>query len=100
MLRIAYVVNGCYVSFMGTEKSSRFEMIIPPGFMGTVDGWRRTKSDIPTRAEAVRRLVHLGVGAEPILLDMLRMMESLPQDDDLDRHIAAIRQLVRKGLSE
>ena len=42
------------------EKSSRFEMVTPPGWLATVDEWRR-KPDCPSRAGAIRRLVQLAL---------------------------------------
>lgn len=63
MLRIAYGVNGCYVSFMN-EPMKRFEMLAPPDWIAAVDDWRRKQSDIPSRAEAIRRLVEKGLVAE------------------------------------
>lgn len=60
----------------------------------SVDEWRRHQTDIPTRSESIRRLVFLGIGAEPILRDLLAMMEGLPQNADLDRHIRSVRLLV------
>ena len=47
-----------------------------------------------TRSEAIRRLVNLGADSEPILGDFLEMLESLPSNKDLDRHIAEVRRLV------
>jgi hypothetical protein len=58
------VVNGWYVSVM--EKRvlmQRFEMKAPPGWLELVDQWRAQQSGIPPRAEAIRRLVELGLAA-------------------------------------
>lgn len=59
-----------------------------------VDEWRRVQPDIPTRSEAIRRLTSLGIGGEPILRDILALMERLPHDGDLDRHIANVREVL------
>jgi hypothetical protein len=60
-LRKVYtVVNGCYVSTMAEDKNSpskRFEMVAPPEWIERVDNWRRSQVEIPSRAEAIRRLV-------------------------------------------
>lgn len=50
---------------MKAEKSGRFEMVTPPGWMERVDEWRRVQPDIPARAEAIRRLVETGLSAAP-----------------------------------
>lgn len=38
-------------------KSERFEMLVDPTFLRRIDGWRRKQPDLPSRAEAIRRLV-------------------------------------------
>jgi metal-responsive CopG/Arc/MetJ family transcriptional regulator len=39
------------------EKTERFEMRVPGSFLAAIDAWRRTQEDLPSRAEAIRRLV-------------------------------------------
>jgi len=46
---------------MSKEKSGRFEMVTPPGWMDKIDAWRRQQPDLPPRAEAIRRLVEKGL---------------------------------------
>jgi hypothetical protein len=43
------------------EQSERFQMRVSPSFLKAIDEWRRKQSDIPSRAEAIRRLVELGL---------------------------------------
>jgi uncharacterized protein len=38
-------------------KSERFEMLVDPTFLRRIDDWRRKQPDLPSRAEAIRRLV-------------------------------------------
>ena len=42
-------------------KSERFELRLDGGILERVDKWRAQQSDIPTRAEAMRRLVETGL---------------------------------------
>jgi len=49
---------------MKSEKSGRFEMVTPPGWMESIDEWRSKQPGIPSRAEAIRRLVEKGLKAE------------------------------------
>jgi hypothetical protein len=42
-----------------------FQMRCTDEFWRGVDDWRRVQSDMPTRAEAVRRLVQVGLKADP-----------------------------------
>jgi hypothetical protein len=37
-------------------KSARVELRAEPGWLKLVDSWRRQQEDLPTRAEAIRRL--------------------------------------------
>jgi hypothetical protein len=41
--------------------SERFEMRFSAEMLRQIDEWRRTQSDLPARAEAVRRLVDMGL---------------------------------------
>jgi hypothetical protein len=36
-----------------------FQMRVSESFLRTVDDWRRTQIDVPSRAEAIRRMVQL-----------------------------------------
>jgi len=42
-----------------------FQMRCTDEFWRGVDDWRRLQPDMPTRAEAVRRLVQIGLKADP-----------------------------------
>lgn len=48
---------------MADEQSERFQMRVAPKFLEAVDEWRRAQTDIPSRAEAIRRLVEAGIKA-------------------------------------
>ena len=41
--------------------SNRFEMRATDSWLHRVDDWRRKQPDLPSRAEAIRRLVELGL---------------------------------------
>lgn len=59
------VVNGCYVIPMAELKTKRFEMVAPPEWIALVDDWRRVQPELPSRAEAIRRLVEVALKARP-----------------------------------
>ena len=42
-------------------KTERFEMRLSPEFVARVDEWRRRQADLPSRAEAIRRLAEAGL---------------------------------------
>ncbi len=56
-----------------------------------IDDWRYSRR-IPSRAEAIRRLMRIGLQGEATLLDLLRLMENLPQDDSLKLQVAKLRR--------
>jgi hypothetical protein len=43
------------------EKTERFEMRVRASFLKTIDDWRRRQPELPSRAEAIRRLVEIGL---------------------------------------
>jgi len=43
------------------EKDRVFQMRVSAGWLKLVDDWRRKQPDLPSRAEAVRRLVERGL---------------------------------------
>ena len=49
---------------MAPEQTERLEMRVSKDFLAMVDEWRRRQPDIPARAEAIRRLVELGLKAK------------------------------------
>jgi len=50
---------GCTYILMTND--TRFEMRASADWLKAVDEWRRHQPDIPARAEAIRRLVELGL---------------------------------------
>jgi hypothetical protein len=46
------------------DKNSRFELRTSTEFLQAIDDWRRQQPEIPSRADAIRRLVELGIEAE------------------------------------
>jgi hypothetical protein len=56
-------VNTCYVQAMATdEMTARFEMRSSEEWLRRVDDWRRLQPNLPSRAEAIRRLVEQALG--------------------------------------
>jgi hypothetical protein len=44
---------------MGRVQDRPFQMRVSETFLRTVDDWRRAQIDLPSRAEAIRRMVEL-----------------------------------------
>src|SRR5690349_19237025 len=51
---------------MVAAKTERFELRLDEDILERIDSWRSRQSDLPSRAEAVRRLVERGFGAEGV----------------------------------
>lgn len=60
------------------RKSSRFEIRLPLDLGDQMDDWRRKQPDLPARAEAARRLIEIGLGAEPIAEEIARHLSVSP----------------------
>lgn len=45
-------------------KDERFEMRVSEDFLRQIDDWRRQQPDLPSRAEAIRRLIEAGLAAQ------------------------------------
>jgi len=45
-------------------KSVRLQMVIAPSQVAAVDAWRKAQDDLPSRSEAIRRLVDLALGSK------------------------------------
>lgn len=62
--RVALVVQLPYLARMPNElKSVRLQMVIAPSQVASIDAWRKAQEDLPSRSEAIRRLVDLGLKA-------------------------------------
>lgn len=48
---------------MDEKKDHAFQMRVSTEFLRTIDDWRRVQPDLPSRAEAIRRLIELGLEA-------------------------------------
>lgn len=46
---------------MNDKLDQRIQLVASASFGKIVDDWRRRQSDLPSRSEAIRRLVHLGL---------------------------------------
>jgi len=53
---------------MVREKSERLEMRVSSDFLQKIDAWRREQPDLPPRAEAIRRLVEMGLAGSGAIL--------------------------------
>lgn len=59
---VVYVVRLRYPFAMPHElKSIRLQMVIAPSQVTEIDAWRKNQEDLPSRSEAIRRLIDLGL---------------------------------------
>ncbi len=54
------------------DKTERVEIRLDRSFLKTVDNWRRKQRDIPSRAEAIRRLAERGLASSAATPPQLR----------------------------
>lgn len=65
--------DGCPMSIHGIQNcmvlihDRPFQMRASAEFLQKVDDWRRAQPDLPSRAEAIRRLVELALATQPKL---------------------------------
>lgn len=75
-------------------KSLRLQMVITPSQVAEIDAWRKVQADLPSRSEAIRRLVELALKGERFLLDLRAMLLQLAADADhdpkIDDHISEL----------
>lgn len=45
-------------------KTTRLNLVVPPSQVVEIDAWRRKQPDLPSRSEAIRRLIQAGLEAE------------------------------------
>lgn len=82
---------------VGEVNSTRFEMRASERWLRELDDWRRKQPDIPARAESIRRLVALGIGAEPVLADLLAYLERAGSDDqESNAAVVQLRALLQR----
>ena len=60
---IAYRQDCSYIARMKVVADKTYQMRVTDEFLRTIDEWRRQQPDIPPRAEAIRRLIELGLQA-------------------------------------
>ena len=49
------------------DNRKQFNMRVTNEWLGKVDDWRRSQRDIPSRSEAIRRLVEVGIEASKLV---------------------------------
>jgi hypothetical protein len=49
---------------MGEKKDQRIPVMMSTDEVDSIDSWRRRQEDLPSRSEAIRRLVELGLKAK------------------------------------
>ncbi|WP_298165441.1 hypothetical protein [Novosphingobium sp.] len=59
---------------MSTEKTRPYQMRVTEEWLATIDDWRRQQPDLPPRAEAIRRLVEIG------LRDGVQILDAIPTE--------------------
>lgn len=58
---IAQCQHITYMHHMDDLKDRPFQMRVSDAWLRRLDEWRRQQADLPSRAEAIRRLVEIGI---------------------------------------
>ena len=69
------------------DKTERVEIRLDRSFLKTVDNWRRKQRDIPSRAEAIRRLAERGLASNAATPPQLRKGSRRKAAEMADREI-------------
>jgi hypothetical protein len=69
------------------EKTERVEMRLDTSFLKTVDNWRRKQRDLPSRAEAIRRLAERSLAGSAASPPQLRKGSRRKAAEMADREI-------------
>lgn len=88
-----------YIHAMSVTHDKQIQMRASEEFIRSIDDWRRHQEDLPPRAEAIRRLIAMGIKAEPILRDVMKMLVELRgtgPTHELDQHINQIMDALGK----
>lgn len=75
----------------------RIQLVASKQFNEDVDAWRRTQSDLPSRSEAIRRLVQLGLEHEEA--HPMRMISAIIRPGRYEAVRDALNQLGVQGLT-
>jgi hypothetical protein len=76
------------------NKTERLQTRVEPRFLAALDEWRRQESDLPSRMEAMRRLVELGLAAHAVGLTSVLESE---EPEKIDRLREALRECEPHG---
>ena len=82
---------------VNSETTARKLVSMPHETVRAIQNFRFANR-MASESQAIRRLINIGLHSEPMLRDLLAMMERLPQDPDLDRHMASIRAMLGRPI--
>lgn len=80
-----------------SKKSERITTMMAPTEVSVIDAWRRKQDDIPSRAEAIRRLIEQGLDVSLLPADVSAEIDSYRSALSMTR-AAAISRLIAAGL--
>lgn len=82
---------------MTRDKAHLFQMRVSSDWLVQLDAWRRTQTDIPSRAEAIRRLVSMGLRFEIKIGDEVSTPAGQATVQDVKRAIGMIEVATKNG---
>lgn len=85
---------------MSKKLTERFEMRLSADDVIRLDDWRRQQPDIPSRAEAIRRLVELGMTVDDALSMLSARAFALSTVDGLPEHVEDELEAIADALDD
>lgn len=94
-----YKVDLVYIPCMteASKKSERITTMMAPTEVSVIDAWRRKQDDIPSRGEAIRRLIEQGLDVS-LPADVSAEIDSYRSALSIPTRAAAISRLIAAGL--
>lgn len=70
-----------YKQAMPLTHDKQIQMRASDDFIRSIDEWRRIQPDLPPRSEAIRRLIAIGLVAQPALAKLAEHLENAQGSD-------------------
>jgi hypothetical protein len=84
---------------MGEDKSVPILVRLPPAQADAIDEWRRAEKDIPSRPEAIRRLVTEALAKAPVRPEIVEHTDAGPPPAD-NANLDGVRRAIMAWVSE
>jgi hypothetical protein len=81
---------------MSNEKDPRVIIPMPQDLVDRIDDFR-FRQRVPSRTEAIRRLIAIALDGIPVLTELLAYLESVPEDPEVQDAVEKLRAMLSRG---